>query len=112
MSLVKEELEKFQKTMWSHDKPLLYAIEIVERILYENKRMRTIMMEALHEIDGKLDSHLTQTEQDQELFRLLDNLCLKRQDIYPQHLSGQNIEKFREEVRAKLDFSAFEKGEN
>lgn len=112
MSLVKEELDKFQKIMWSHDRPLSYAVEIVERILYENKRMRTIMMEALHEIDKNLDSHLVGDERDQELFRLLDNLCLKCQDIYPQHLEGQDIEKFREEIRSKLDFNIFEKGIN
>jgi len=102
--------------MWSHDKPLLYAVEIVERILYENKRMRTVMMEALHEIDKNLDSHITnEAIKDSQLFCLLDNLCLKRQDIYHEHLHSEeqkDYEKFREEIRAKLDFSTFEKGEN
>ena len=51
-------LKDFQKIMWSNPKPLNYAVEAVEGLLKENLRLRTVMLEALHEIDSNLDSHL------------------------------------------------------
>ena len=106
MSIVDKELQEFQKAMWSSDKPLHYAIVVVERLMSENKRMRTVMLEALHQIDENLSNHLS--EDNGELFKLLDNLCLKRFDLYQQHLSGKSREDVNEELRKKLDFSNLE----
>ena len=106
MSIVKEELDTFQKNMWSNEKPLIYAITVVERLLLENKRMRTVMLEALHEIDSNLDAHLS--EDNVALFRLLDNLCLKERDLYDKHLSQSTRQEKNKEIREKLDFSNLE----
>lgn len=106
MSIVSKELESFQKQMWSNDQPLAYAVTVVERLLLENKRMMTVMLEALHEIDGNLDAHLK--EDNSELFRLLDNLCLKQQDLYDRHLVKKDRQEKNEEIREKLDFSNLE----
>ena len=38
-----KELEDFQKQMWSHDKPLLFAIAYVESLLEENKNLKNIV---------------------------------------------------------------------
>ena len=92
--------------MWSSNQPLIYAISVVERLLFENKRMRTVMLEALNEIDGNLDAHLS--EDNSSLFALLDNLCLKRQDLYEKHLTQQSRQDKNEEIRKKLDFSNLE----
>lgn len=110
MSIVSKELESFKKQMWSNDQPLVYAITIVERLLLENKRMRTVMLEALHEIDVNLDAHLS--EDNSELFRLLDNLCLKHQDLYDKHLVREDRQERNAEIREKLDFSNLEKSQN
>ena len=106
MSIVDKELQEFQKAMWSSDKPLHYAIVVVERLMSENKRMRTVMLEALSQIDENLSNHLS--DDNNELFRLLDNLCLKRLDLYQRHLNGKSREEVNDELRKKLDFSNLE----
>ena len=65
------------------------------------------MLEALYEIDNNLDAHLK--EDNSELFRLLDNLCFKKQDLYESHLGGlSDRQKKNKEIREKLDFSNLE----
>lgn len=103
---MKRELEEFQKRMWSNDQPLVYAVSVVERLLHENKRMRTVMLQALREIDDNLDAHTK--EDNSELFRLLDNLCLKRQDVYDAYLEKETRQDKNREIREKLDFSNLE----
>ena len=43
MSFVEEQLKKFQKLMWSSDKPLLYAIDVVQNLLIENEKLRKLI---------------------------------------------------------------------
>ena len=38
-----KELEDFQKQMWSHDKPLIFAVAYVESLLEENKSLKQIV---------------------------------------------------------------------
>ena len=101
MKFVKSQLDKFQKIMWSSEKPLLYAVEVVQRLLEENQRMRTVMSAALTEFENNSEK-IQQTE---DLKRLLENLSLERQDDYARL-------DFNKQLRQKLDFSSFEKGEN
>lgn len=45
MSFVEEQLNKFQKLMWSNDKPLLYAVDVVHNLLVENEKLRKLVAE-------------------------------------------------------------------
>jgi len=109
MKSLEENLKDFQKIMWSNPKPLNYAVEAVEGLLKENLRLRTIMLEALHEIDSNLDSHLENEESDRILFDLLDNLCLRKQGAYLAHLSEEDLEYFRDSVKELTSFDKLEK---
>lgn len=59
MTPVQEKLNQFQKEMWSHEKPLLYAVEIVEKLLKENyalyKALGQGRAEFVEDIRAKLD---------------------------------------------------------
>jgi hypothetical protein len=95
--------------MWSNPKPLNYAVEAVEGLLKENLRLRTVMMQALHEIDSNLEAHLKGESSDKILFELLDNLCLKKQGTYLAHLSEEDLEYFRDSVKELTSFDKLEK---
>lgn len=45
MSFVENQLQKFQKLMWSNEKPLLYAVDVVRELLLENDRLRRLVEE-------------------------------------------------------------------
>ena len=109
MKSLVENLKDFQKLMWSNPKPLNYAVEAVEGLLRENLRLRTVMMQALCEIDSKLDSHLKDEQSDRILFDLLDNLRLKKQGTYLSHLSEEDLEYFRDAVKELTNFDKLEK---
>ncbi len=63
MTPVQEKLNQFQKEMWSQEKPLVYAIEVVEKLLTENYALYSALQQALEqnredfieEIRAKLD---------------------------------------------------------
>ncbi len=38
-----KDLEEFQKQMWSHEKPLLFAVAYVESLLEENKSLKLMI---------------------------------------------------------------------
>lgn len=109
MKSLADNLKDFQKLMWSNPKPLNYAVEAVESLLKENLRLRTVMLEALHEIDSNLDSHLKSNDSDRILFDLLDNLCLRKQGTYLAHLSEEDLQYFRDSVKASTSFDKLEK---
>ena len=110
MKSLEENLKDFQKLMWSNPKPLNYAVEAVENLLKENLRLRTVMMQALHEIDSNLESHLKDEKSDSKfLFDLLDNLCLRQQGTYLAHLSEEDLEYFRDSVKELASFDKLEK---
>lgn len=109
MKSLTDNLNDFQKLMWSNPKPLNYAVEAIEGLLKENLRLRTVMIEALHEIDSNLDTHLECKRDSKVLFDLLDNLCLRKQGIYLSHLSEEDLEYFRDSVRELTSFDKLEK---
>lgn len=109
MKNLSDNLKDFQKLMWSNPKPLNYAVEAVEGLLKENLRLRTVMMQALHEIDSNLEAHLKGESSDKILFELLDNLCLKKQGTYLAHLSEEDLEYFRDSVKELTSFDKLEK---
>ena len=39
MISIEEEFRQFQKEMWSHKTPLLFAASVVEKLLLENKKL-------------------------------------------------------------------------
>lgn len=49
MISVEEEFNKFQKEMWSHERPLLYAAAIVEKLLLENKKLHHALLQTLEQ---------------------------------------------------------------
>lgn len=49
MISVEEEFNKFQKEMWSHEKPLLFAAAIVEKLLLENKKLHHALLQTLEQ---------------------------------------------------------------
>ena len=63
MTPVQEKLNQFQKEMWAQEKPLVYAIEVVEKLLTENYALYSALQQALEqnredfieEIRAKLD---------------------------------------------------------
>ena len=40
---MKKDFEEFQKNMWSNEKPLLFAVDYVEYLLEENKKLKSII---------------------------------------------------------------------
>ena len=108
MKSLPDNLKDFQKIMWSNPKPLNYAVEAVEGLLKENLRLRTVMLEALHEIDSNLDAHLGEESENKVLFQLLDNLCLKGLGTYLSHLSEEDLEYFRETTKSSTSFDKLE----
>jgi len=108
MKSLPDNLKDFQKIMWSNPKPLNYAVEAVEGLLKENLRLRTVMLEALHEIDSNLEAHLGEEGENKILFHLLDNLCLRGMGIYLSHLSEEDLEYFRESAKSLTSFDKLE----
>ena len=45
MSFVEDQLRKFQKLMWSSEKPLLYAIDVVHALLIETEKLKKMVAE-------------------------------------------------------------------
>lgn len=56
MSFVEEQLKKFQKLMWSNEKPLLYAVDVVHNLLIENEKLRKLVVDKEIERQGFNDS--------------------------------------------------------
>lgn len=52
MSSIEEQFKKFQKLMWSNDKPLLYAAEVVHNLLIENQKLRKLVADKEAERQG------------------------------------------------------------
>ena len=58
-----KDFEEFQKKMWSDGKPLLFAIDYVEHLIEENKKLKSIIeslatqvrQEFNEEVRSKLD---------------------------------------------------------
>jgi len=44
---IEEEFTKFQKEMWSHQRPLLFAASVVEELLLENKKLHLALLQTL-----------------------------------------------------------------
>ena len=42
-----EEFDKFQKEVWSSDKPLLYAIAYVEQLMIEKENLQNALLQVL-----------------------------------------------------------------
>lgn len=49
MTPIQEKLNQFQKEMWSQEKPLIYAVEIVEKLLTENFALYKALQHALEQ---------------------------------------------------------------
>mgnify|MGYP003952976025 CR=1 FL=1 len=112
MKTIQEHMDSFQKQMWGHSKPLEFCVEVVQELLSEIQRQRTVMRAGLEE----LDKHWTDVSKDaagskyDELITLMDNLGSKRQGFYPQYLSIEEHEEFVNSLRTQVDFANMVKG--
>ena len=107
MKTIKEHMDTFQKQMCSHPKPLEMWVGVVEELLREIQRQRTVMRAGLEELDKHwaVVSDTTDVAVYDELVTLMDNLGSKRKGFYPQYLLPEEYEEFIEGVRSAVDFS-------
>jgi len=106
---IHEQLESFKKHLWSNEKPMEFAVDVVEELLLEIQRQQTIMRAGLDEIDRHWDIHRTDdVTNNKQLVGLMDNLGGRRRGFYAQYLS-QN--EYREFVARQTNFEAFAKAQ-
>jgi len=118
MKTIKENMDAFQKQMWSHEKPLEFCVAVVNDLLLEIQRQRTVMRAALEEIDAHWEVHSTNSvgdpataEEHQWLVGLMDNLGYRQSGMYPKFLSPEAYEEYLARLHTELDFSRFAEGE-
>ena len=106
---IHEQLESFKKHMWSNEKPLDFANDVVEEMLLEIQRQWTVMRAGLDEIDRHWETHKQGEDMSNgQLVNLMDNLGGKRRGFYAQYLS-QN--EYREFIARQTNFEAFAKAQ-
>mgnify|MGYP001490513455 CR=1 FL=1 len=112
MKTIKENMDAFQKQMWSHEKPLEFSVQVVEELLLEVQRQRTVMRAALEEIDAHWEQHSTNSfgepataEEHQWLVNLMDNLGYRQNGMYPKFLSPEAYEEYLGRLHNELDFA-------
>ena len=106
---IHEQLESFKKHMWSNEKPLDFATDVVEEMLLEIQRQWTVMRAGLDEIDRHWETHKQGEDMSNgQLVNLMDNLGGKRRGFYAQYLS-QN--EYREFIARQTNFEAFAKAQ-
>ena len=106
---IHEQLESFKKHLWSSEKPLDFATDVVEEMLLEIQRQWTIMRAGLDEIDRHWETHKQGEDMSSgQLVNLMDNLGGKRRGFYAQYLS-QN--EYREFIARQTNFEAFAKAQ-
>tara|TARA_R100000152_G_C6582053_1_gene45562 strand:+ start:17 stop:412 length:396 start_codon:yes stop_codon:yes gene_type:complete len=106
---IHEQLESFKKHLWSSEKPMDFATDVVEEMLLEIQRQWTIMRAGLDEIDRHWETHKQGEDMSNgQLVNLMDNLGGKRRGFYAQYLS-QN--EYREFIARQTNFEAFAKAQ-
>ena len=106
---IEEQLNSFQKHLWSHDKPMDFATDVVRELLLEIQRQRTVMRASHDEIATHAEAHLNhwvQSGNGQESFNnLMSSLSGERNGFYAQFLSQEEYAEF---IRRQSSFDIFE----
>ena len=100
---IDEQIESFKKYLWSHTKPMDFAATVVEELLMEIQRQRTVMRAGLEEIQQHMQAHQSTRIQDNKdgFDNLMKSLKSERKGFYPQYLS---VAEYDEMVRRRVDF--------
>ena len=106
---IHEQLENFKKYLWSNEKPMDFATNVVEELLLEIQRQQTIMRAGLDEIDRHWTTHTEgENMNDGQLYNLMENLRGNRRGFYSQYLSPNE---YREFIARQTNFEAFAKAQ-
>jgi hypothetical protein len=99
---IEEQLESFKKHLWSHSQPMEFASAVVEELLMEVQRQRTVMRAGFDEIRSQIHVHQSSKEHG-ELQNLMSSLSAERKGFYAQYLS---VAEYNEVVRRRTDLDA------
>ena len=106
---IEDQLNSFQKHLWSHEKPMDFATDVVRELLLEIQRQRTVMKASHDEIATHVEvhqKHWAQAGNGQESFNnLMNSLTGKRNGFYAQFLSQEEYAEF---IRRQSSFDVFE----
>lgn len=110
---IEEHMNSFKKHLWGNTKPMDFASDVVEELLLEIQRQRTVMRAALDEIDRFWKVHEELAEKNEErvqLINLMESLNSQRKGFYAQYLSPDEYSEFIKrstsmDVIAKLEES-------
>lgn len=94
---IQEHMDSFKKHLWGDEKPMDFASDVVEELLLEIQRQRTVMRAALDEIDRMWETHLkvaSETGEQSQLVNLMDSLGDRRRGFYAQYLSPEEYSEF------------------
>ena len=110
MKTIKENMDAFQKQMWSDPKPIEFRVRVVEELLLEVQRQRTVMRAALEEIDAHWETHTRDAKGGllpgaNDLVDLMDNLGYRQNGMYPKFLSPEAYEEYLGRLHSELDFA-------
>jgi len=100
---IDEQLNSFKKHMWSHTQPMEFASAVVEELLMEVQRQRTVMRAAMDEIATNVHH---QPDNADELQKLMASLASERKGFYAQYLSVAEYDEF---VKRRTDLGAMAK---
>ena len=94
---IAEHMDSFKKHMWSNEKPMDFASDVVEELLLEIQRQKTVMRAALDEIDRLWETHhelASKNEGVTQLVNLMDSLGDRRNGFYAQYLTPREYQEF------------------
>ena len=94
---IEEHMDVFKKQLWNNEKPMEFATQMVQELLLEIQRRRTVMAAALHEIDNMWDSHQELAAKNEDtvgLHNLMESLAGRRMGFYSQYLSENEYKEF------------------
>ena len=108
-STIEEQLNSFQKHLWSNEKPMDFAADVVRELLLEIQRQRTVMMAAHDEISLHSQTHANHWAKHgvgtQNFNNLMESLASRRNGFYAQFLSPEEYHEF---IRRQSSFDVFE----
>lgn len=98
VTTIHEHMENFKKHLWSSENPMEFSTQVVEELLLEVQRIRTVMRAGLDELDRHWETHKTAAislEGDERLLiNLMDSLGSRRKGFYPQYLTPEEYQEF------------------
>lgn len=93
---VDEDLANFQKKMWSNDRPLIYCLQYIEKLLREQIRHKTLMLESKRVLES--------LESESEYRDLILALSGDSPLIYLDHLTESQREEYNQFLKKQVLF--------